>query len=108
MIDIEIEIDNNKILKKIIVNGHSGFANKGNDIVCAAVSILVYAAYLSFLVIPDLKIEYIDNENKVSLSINNKKSKDFLGELRGISIYLITGIKALAKKYKENINVKMI
>ena len=63
---------------------------------------------MSFLVIPDLKVEYIDNGSNVSLVINNKESKDILGELRGISIYLLVGMEALAKKYKENVNVKII
>ena len=103
MIDVIIKTDN-KILKKIHIKGHSNFASKGKDIVCAAVSILVYAAYLSLITIPLMEIEYIDNKDELYLGVK-KNNKEFFGELRGISIYLFTGINALAKDYSDNINL---
>ena len=107
MINIKIKVDTNKILKEIIVKGHSHFTQKGKDIVCAAVSVLVYSAYLSFCNMPDIKIDYIDDKNKLRLSVN-KLNQEVFGELRGISIYLITGIKALAKEYVDNIKLELI
>ena len=47
MIIIEITSKNNEIVS-IEMNGHSGYAENGKDIVCAGVSSLVYAALNSF------------------------------------------------------------
>ena len=101
MIKIDINIKD-RILKKINVEGHSGFSIKGNDIVCSAVSILVYSTYLSLVNIPIVKIKVADNSKKYLLKILKIEDK-IIGELRGITIFLISGLKSIEKDYPKNI-----
>ncbi len=109
MLKIDIDIDKNKILKKIKISGHSGFSKKGEDIVCAGVSVLVYSAYLSFKNIADVDATYIDNKNNkdnASLSIIYRNTNT-VGELRGITMYLVVGLKAISKEYIKNIKLNI-
>ena len=105
MIEVNIDIDNNKIIKVIKVKGHSCFAEKGKDVICAAVSILIHSAYLSLLSI-EVPIEYKDDKKSIRLRIKKIK-QDAIGECRGISVFLIKGLKALSKEYKDNISIKL-
>jgi uncharacterized protein len=107
VIDIKIEISNDKIIKDLIIKGHSNYDEYGKDIVCAAVSILVYTAYLSLKLIPDVKTEYVDDKSSVILSLKNVL-KNIEGEVRGISIFLVSGLKLLSEKYQENVNFNLI
>lgn len=104
MIEIKIETDNNKILKSIFVKGHSNFDICGKDIVCASVSILVYTFYLSLIDLPLMEIDYIDRENVFKIELK-KINDNLIGELRGLTIFLIKGLKSLSSNYKENIKL---
>ncbi len=46
MISVVISKHNNEIVK-VLLDGHAGFADKGQDIVCAAVSVLVINTFNS-------------------------------------------------------------
>lgn len=107
MIEIKIEMNNDKIIKELIIKGHGNYDDYGKDIVCAAVSILVYTAYLSLKLIPDIKIDYVDDKSSVILSLKNVL-KEIEGEVRGISIFLVSGLKLLSEKYQENVNLNLI
>ena len=107
MIDIKILFNNDKIIKKLEVKGHSKFDRPGKDIVCAAVSILIYSAYLSIKNLPDIKIEYKDDKENIYLSLIDYK-KELEGEIRGITIFLVNGLKLLSENYKNNVNLDLI
>lgn len=107
MIEIKIEINNDKIIKDLIIKGHSDYDEYGKDIVCAAVSILVYTAYLSLKKIPDINAEYLDDKSTVILSLKNVL-KEIEGEVRGITLFLVSGLKLLSEKYQENVNLNLI
>lgn len=103
MIFVTAEVDKNKILQKVVISGHSGFAKKGKDIVCSAVSILLQSLYLSLNNIGDVKIYYADDKEKVLLEIKEYVN-DVEGELRGITLQFILGIKSLSKEYNKYIS----
>lgn len=44
MIKISIVRDKTGFITQFVIKGHAGFAGKGNDIVCAAVSAVAYTA----------------------------------------------------------------
>ena len=107
MIEIKIEINDDKIIRELVLKGHSRYDEYGKDIVCAAVSILVYTAYLSLKKIPEIKVEYIDDKRSVILSLKNVL-KEIEGEVRGITLFLVSGLKLLSEKYQENVNLNLI
>ena len=108
MIKVKIVITKNKIIKELKVSGHSDYDKYGKDIVCAAISILIYTAHLSLKKLPDIKIEYSDDKETVCLSLEENYSKKLEGEIRGITIYLVNGLKLLSEKYQENVNLDLI
>lgn len=107
MIDVRIIINNDKIINELKISGHSNYDRYGKDIVCAAVSILVYTAYLSLKKIPDIKTKYVDDKESIYLSVENYV-KEMEGEIRGITIYLVAGLTLLSEKYKENVKLDLI
>ncbi len=49
------------------ISGHSGYAENGKDIICAAISILGQTTIASIIELTDLKVEYEIDEGKASL-----------------------------------------
>ena len=54
---------------RIVSEGHTGYAQSGEDIVCAALSALVQGAALGVLKVVGVKAEYRVNEEKGSLDL---------------------------------------
>jgi uncharacterized protein len=107
VIEIKIETDKYKVLKSLIVKGHSNFDIYGKDLVCASVSILVYSFYLSLIDLPLVTIDYKDEENDFKIEIK-KLNENLIGELRGFTIFLVKGLKSLAQNFKENIKLNLL
>jgi uncharacterized protein len=106
VIEITVEIDNNTVLKSLSVFGHSGFNNKGNDIVCAGVSTLVQTMAISLNLLPDVDVDFEDN---VSYHLKLKSfTKENAFELRGMTIFLLTGLKAISEKYNDIVKFSII
>ncbi len=99
MIKVKIEKKNNKI-ENIFISGHSGYAEKGSDIVCAAVSSVVTTsinAILSF----QKTIEVTDDGNSMKIHIlEHDKITDTLIE------NMIDLLKEIEKEYKKNIKME--
>ena len=118
MININLKVDDNNIIKELTISGHSGFTNKGNDPLCAGVSTLAYSLLFSLENIPN--VDYIFNDNEDSeiererwggekrsgkesgfsitlLSYNNMVAS----EIRGVTIFFVCGIKILGDNFKK-------
>ncbi len=87
--------------------GHSGYAESGNDIVCAAVSALIQTAYLA---IKDLgsDVKYARDGSKAmfefSVGASEEKRHDIDVILRAMRI----GIDDLRSGYPQNIKTEII
>ena len=105
MINIKVNIDiNENILKEIEITGHSHFAEKGKDIVCSAVSSLIYATLLTLKQMPIINIDFIDNDDQMKIIILDIKN-EVKGEIRGISLSLINGLLLIKENYQNNIEI---
>lgn len=85
------------------VSGHANFANKGEDLVCAGVSSIVFGALNAFdkLANEHFKMEVLDNLIKVE-TLSNACITDKL--LNFVYIQLLT----IKDQYPDNINIKII
>lgn len=99
MIIIEITSKNNEIVS-IEMNGHSGYAESGKDIVCAGVSSLVYAALNSFDSIEEDKI--IVNDGMFKLNLRGKKVSDHDQIVLEV---MLNGFSMIAAQYKKNVKI---
>lgn len=105
MIHIELKSKESGELHSCKVSGHAGFANKGEDVVCAAVSILVRVAVLQLQEwakdARDLKVS-LDCQRLGNVSFcvlhNGEGSKEALVHLFS---FLKIGFESLACEYQE-------
>jgi uncharacterized protein YsxB (DUF464 family) len=99
MIIIEVTSINNEIVS-IEMNGHSGYAESGKDIVCAGVSSLVYAAINSFDSIEEQRISIDDGMLK--LNLRGKKVSDHDQIVLKV---MLNGFSMIASQYKKNVKI---
>ncbi len=90
-----------KITKtSISLSGHSNFAKKGSDIVCAGVSAIFFGSLLSWFNKKDIKIHRSNKNNRIDLVlVNNNKFN-----LIKIAL-MVKQLKQLAKNYKNFIKI---
>lgn len=83
------------------VKGHSGYGEKGSDIVCASVSsaVMMTANMITdvFLYQADVSVE----EDTISLKTNIPDDRVLQGIYKGLEIQLLE----IAKEYKKNLKV---
>ncbi len=111
MIKTKIYEDKHKNIVRFTLTGHAGFADKGLDIVCAAVSILAHTALISLnevCKIDEKDIDYfIDDDNgvlKVSLPNNLDEVKREKANIVLKSMEL--GLISIMEIYPENITLE--
>ena len=88
-----------------VIEGHSGFANLGEDIVCASISILAYTAINSLNAVAQIDkddIDYrIDQElGYLKVAVHNSNDK-----AQVIFDTFIVGIQMLAEDYKDYVTL---
>ena len=87
---------------KVTVAGHAGYANKGCDIVCAAISILVYNLEASVLKLTNdvADFKYTDEGVFIEFCSMSETSKILLNSF-------IIGIDELANNYPDYVELKI-
>lgn len=98
MIKVKFSIDN-KNLKTIEVNGHAYFDIKGNDIVCSAVSSVLYSCLNSFKCLNKNDVELKDGHCKIS---NLEKLDEH--DLTVVEVFK-KGIELISNEYPKNVKI---
>ena len=102
VITIAVVLDELGLLKSCDVRGHAGAGKRGNDIVCAAVSILIRTAYS---VLSNREGIAARSEAKrrgkftLETEAQNKTGRDFLA---AAGAFLTEGFGSLAGEYPEH------
>ena len=104
MIEIEAVLDSDGILRACKACGHAGAGKAGNDIVCAAVSVLIRTAF-----------NILSNRKGITLrggapergqlwleAAYEAEGKDFLF---AAGVFLIEGLKSVAQEYPQNCRI---
>ena len=94
---IKVDLSKDKI---ITVSGHSGYEERGKDIVCASVSSIVITTINAIIEIDSDAIDYSDLDNKIIIRII--KEDDIVNKLINNMILLL---ESLEKDYKEYIKI---
>ena len=85
------------------ISGHSGFAESGSDIVCAAVSSAVIMSANTITEVQHINADVTESDGFVNLNLSKsdaEKSRDILGGLR-------LHLTALSEQYSKDIKVKI-
>lgn len=88
---------------KIIISGHSGYADFGKDIVCSAVSSIMITTVNAIDRINGKAIKYTRNKNDDSSIIEIVEQDEIVSKLLD---NMLDMFKSLEKDYPKNINVK--
>lgn len=90
----------NRQLKGFQISGHAFYAEKGKDIICAAVSSAAYMAsnMLTDIIAADVSASVSDGKMAVVLNKPDERAETVL---RGLELHL----NELSKQYPENIKI---
>jgi len=91
------------LIRGFTVEGHSGFGEEGEDIVCAAVSSAAYMTVNTITDVLNLRPKLKAKYGYMTIKLSSKQSEKAQVVLAGFRLHLT----ALAEQYKENITVKI-
>lgn len=94
---IKVDLSKDKV---ITVSGHSGYEERGKDIVCASVSSIVITTINGIIEIDNDAIDYSDLDNKIIIRII--KDDEIVNKLIKNMILLL---ESLEKDYKDYIKI---
>jgi len=108
LIDITLCLDNSGCLSVVDSSGHSGFAAKGHDIVCSAVSVLLRTVSRTLELEAAIEVTgKIEKEGKLHLKVSlmdvSKRAW-----LQGVSAFTVTGLKDLASEYPSFCRIHLV
>ena len=95
-----IKIKTNDETLTIRVEGHAGYAEKGKDIVCSAVSILLYT-YASELLRLGILSQIRDEENSYDI-----RPEADLETAKPAFETILSGLRLLSEVYKKNVRLE--
>jgi len=107
VIDIEAVVDKSRTLRACKAVGHAGAGKSGNDIVCAAVSVLLRATLSTLSGKKGIKVQSgAPERGQLWLEVDYEaKGKDFL---LAVGEYLINGLSSVAQEYPKNCKLKIV
>ena len=94
-----IKVIYNKNYSNLKITGHAGYANLGNDIVCASASGIILTS-LNLAIEFNNNVKYIDNLNKIEI-INNTEDEN----VKKVFSNMIIMLEELKKQYPSNIKI---
>ena len=106
MIQAELVIDNEGLLRFCRVEGHSGTKPRGNDIVCASVTVLTKTIAIVLAKSKDITVRG-NNPERGSFLLEadyNPEGKEFL---RGAGSCLIEGLQAVEREFPQYLKVNI-
>ena len=101
MIRVRIERDSTGRIQGFEAKGHAGAGPRGNDIVCAAVSVLTDSVFLGLD--RHLKREMEWNADSGDISVRLKEAPDELTE--AILATLVLGLTEIQKLYPDRLRI---
>ncbi len=107
MIKVFIYEDEQSNIREIEVKDHANYADYGNDIVCAGVSMLTFTLinYLTEVAkLDDEQLEYEIDMKNVNIRVKIKCDSAIPDVKNGLEFYRV-GIESLYNDYGENINL---
>lgn len=105
MINIEIYNDKNNNIVKYKVYGHSGYAEQGKDIVCAAVSSICQSALLGIIEVLKINAFFKTGEAYIECTLPNDIDKEDMEKASIILKTMLISLKQLQSQYRKHIQI---
>lgn len=104
MVEISIIRDNEGKMRGFNVEGHAGYARKGEDIVCSAVSALAYTAVGSLMNMAG-GCDYEEKDGFMKIRIKDRRSEKETISSEIILNTIFIGFMQLMESYKKFVRV---
>jgi uncharacterized protein YsxB (DUF464 family) len=102
MVEITAKYDSNGIYF-ISALGHTGYADEGSDIVCAAISALIQALGVGLRKV--LKLEAVEIERDAESAYISYKWDSSLAEAQCLAKTILLSVKSVSESYREFVEV---
>ncbi|MDR2149840.1 MAG: ribosomal-processing cysteine protease Prp [Spirochaetaceae bacterium] len=107
MISIELYFDHFGLLKRCRADGHAGAGYKGNDIVCAAVSVLLRTTYRTLLKKADIRL-WEDASKRGTFFLEAEATEESTAAfLFAVGSFLKEGLQSVSEDYPQFCTVKI-
>ena len=103
MVEIHIRKDSRDRLSSFFATGHSGWAESGEDVVCAAVSTVLQAAWLGLAEVANVEIDASREAGRLALAWPEGKRGDDV--VRAIVATAALSVERIASQYPEHVRV---
>ncbi|MDD2226970.1 MAG: ribosomal-processing cysteine protease Prp [Clostridia bacterium] len=99
-----------KMIISIECSGHSGYAEKGSDIVCSAISAIIGTCYLGLknVVKAEFKHSQDDEKGYFLIKINENLDTILMEKAQIILQTTVLSLTELSKDYKKFVTIKLI
>lgn len=105
MINVNIETLPSGEIIGFDISGHSGYADNGSDIVCAAVSSVAYMVANTLTDVMNVKVDlYVNQDGLMRLKVEDKDLVRCRELLQGFKLHIIL----LEEQYPKNIKVNYL
>ncbi|TCP68591.1 ribosomal-processing cysteine protease Prp [Baia soyae] len=102
MIRIRIERDNHGGAKRVLVTGHANFAEHGSDIVCAAVSGIVYGQVNAIEILTGVRVHQPhDGRGRVDLQVPEGLAPEVEWKIDLLVEAMVISLKDIADSYPQ-------
>ncbi|HZJ76068.1 MAG TPA: ribosomal-processing cysteine protease Prp [Oscillospiraceae bacterium] len=106
MISISIYRNSDKMIEQFIIQGHAHAANPGEDIVCAAVSVLSQTTVLSLHQIVNVDIKYEIKKGYLKCKLPKNLTKKKLYETKLLIDTMLLGLENIQENYSQYIEIR--
>lgn len=108
MVRVDARLEEDGWLSWLKVEGHAGFDEKGRDIVCAAVSVLVISLLNGLEKYTSVKPQETVEEGMVECRLPRPEREEDERTARVITSILMDSLREISKTYPENISISEI
>ena len=103
MVEVTLLRDSRRRLSSFFARGHAGWADSGSDVVCAAISALLQAAWLGLTEVAGFEVEAHREKGEFSLVWPAAARSD--AGARAIVETAARSLEALAQQYPQSLKV---
>ncbi len=105
MVEVTFVRDSRSRLSSFFADGHAGWADSGEDIVCAAVSTLLQAAWLGLAEVEHISVSGTRGDGRLELAWP-EGARDGPG-VRAILETVARSVEALAAQFPDHVRVRV-
>ncbi len=103
MVEVHIRKDSRERLSSFFASGHAGWAQSGEDVVCAAVSALLQAAWLGLTEVARIEVEASRENGELALTWPTGSRDDTA--VRSIVTTAALSVERIATQYPDHVRV---